>query len=448
MKICKFGGSSLASADQIRKVCDILLDDPKRKVLVVSAPGKRYSSDTKVTDLLISLANAALSGGDYHKQLHSVIERYNSISTDLNLDGAVIKLIENDLNARLGMDHSNPDKFMDSLKASGEDNCAKLVADYLCSIGKSAVYINPKDAGMFLTDEYGNAQVLSETYDNLAALKEINEIIVYPGFFGYTKSGDVVTLPRGGSDITGAILAAAMDVEVYENWTDVDAVYAVNPTIIKNPYAMKEITYDEMRELAYAGFSVLHEEALSPAFQKSIPVHIRNTNNPKSEGTMIVKKRSNYEGMVTGIAGAKGFASINLSKYLMNREVGFVVKILQILADEGIPFEHMPSGIDSVSIVLKKSNMPQDKEDRMVRRFKEELGIENITINKNLSIVMIVGEAMAHTVGVTARAAVCLSKSGINLEIIDQGASEISVIFGVREEYCNYAIKALYKEFF
>jgi aspartate kinase len=163
---------------------------------------------------------------------------------------------------------------------------------------------------------------------------------------------------------------------------------------------------------------------------------------------MIVKKRSNYEGMITGIAGAKGFASINLSKYLMNREVGFVVKILQVLADEGIPFEHMPSGIDSVSIVLKKSNMPQDKEDRMVKRFKDELGIENISVNKNLAIVMIVGEAMAHTVGVTARAAVCLSKSGINLEIIDQGASEISVIFGVREEYCNYAIKTLYKEFF
>lgn len=448
MKICKFGGSSLASADQIRKVCDILLDDPKRRVLVVSAPGKRYSSDTKVTDLLISLANAALAGVDYHKQLHSVVERYNSISTDLNLDGSVIKLIENDLKARLEMDKSNPDKFMDSLKASGEDNCAKLVADYLCSIGKSAVYVNPKDAGMFLSEEFGNAQVLEETYENLAALKEINEIIVYPGFFGYTKSGDVVTLPRGGSDITGAILAAAMGVDVYENWTDVDAVYAVNPTIIKNPYAMKEITYDEMRELAYAGFSVLHEEALSPAFKKSIPVHIRNTNNPKSEGTMIVKKRSNYEGMITGIAGAKGFASINLSKYLMNREVGFVVKILQVLADEGIPFEHMPSGIDSVSIVLKKSNMPQDKEDRMVKRFKDELGIENISVNKNLAIVMIVGEAMAHTVGVTARAAVCLSKSGINLEIIDQGASEISVIFGVREEYCNYAIKALYKEFF
>jgi aspartate kinase len=448
MKICKFGGSSLASADQIRKVCDILLDDPKRRVLVVSAPGKRYSSDTKVTDLLISLANAALAGIDYHKQLHSVVERYNSISTDLNLDGSVIKLIENDLMARLEMDKSNPDKFMDSLKASGEDNCAKLVADYLCSIGKSAVYVNPKDAGMFLSEEFGNAQVLEETYENLADLKEINEIIVYPGFFGYTKSGDVVTLPRGGSDITGAILAAAMGVDVYENWTDVDAVYAVNPTIIKNPYAMKEITYDEMRELAYAGFSVLHEEALSPAFKKSIPVHIRNTNNPKSEGTMIVKKRSNYEGMITGIAGAKGFASINLSKYLMNREVGFVVKILQVLADEGIPFEHMPSGIDSVSIVLKKSNMPQDKEDRMVKRFKDELGIENISVNKNLAIVMIVGEAMAHTVGVTARAAVCLSKSGINLEIIDQGASEISVIFGVREEYCNYAIKTLYKEFF
>lgn len=448
MKVCKFGGSSLASADQIRKVCDIILDDSSRKVMVVSAPGKRTHSDTKVTDLLIRLADVILAGNDHQKELYAVIDRYNSIAIDLNLDGSVIKTIEADLKSRVSMDISKPDRFMDSLKASGEDNCAKLVADYLNSIGKCAKYFDPKDAGMLLTEEFGNAQILQESYEKLALLKNYQGIIVFPGFFGYTLNGEVVTFPRGGSDITGAILAAALDVEVYENWTDVDAVYAVNPSLVKNPYPMKEITYDEMRELAYAGFSVLHEEALTPAFQKSIPVNIRNTNNPSAKGTMIVKKRRNFEGMVTGIAGAKGFAAINLSKYLMNREVGFVLRALQILADDGVPFEHMPSGIDSISIVLKQCNLTQEKEDRMVARFRDELGIENISINKNLSIVMIVGEAMAHTVGVTARAATCLSKAGINLEIINQGASEISVIFGVREEYCNYAVKELYKEFF
>lgn len=448
MKVCKFGGSSLACADQIRKVCDIMLEDPERKVMVVSAPGKRNHSDTKVTDLLIDLANKILAGKNYNKEYDSVLGRYDTIATELNLDGSVIKIIDDDLKSRISIDMSNKYRFMDLLKASGEDNCAKIVADYLKSMGVDAKYFNPKDTGMLLSDEFGHAQILPESYEKLALMKEYKGIIVYPGFFGYTKNGDVVTFPRGGSDITGAILAAAMDVEEYENWTDVDAVYAVNPALVRNPYAMKEITYDEMRELAYAGFSVLHEEALAPAFQKSIPVHIRNTNNPTAKGTMIVKKRRNFEGMVTGIAGAKGFATINLGKYLMNREIGFVLKVLQILADESIPFEHMPSGIDSISIVVKQTNLSPEKEDNMIKRFREELQIESISINRNLSIVMIVGEAMAHTVGVTARAATCLSKAGINLEIIDQGASEISVIFGIREEYCNYAMKELYKEFF
>lgn len=448
MKVCKFGGSSLASADQIRKVCDIILDDPSRRVMVVSAPGKRSNSDTKVTDLLIKLANVILAGKDYQKEFYDVVERFNSIAIELDLDGSVIELIERDLKNCVALDKSNPDRFMDALKAQGEDNCAKLVADYLTSIGKCAKYFDPKDAGMFLTEEFGNAQILPESYENLAKLKDYHGIIVFPGFFGYTKSGEVATFSRGGSDITGSILAAALDVEVYENWTDVDAVYAVNPSLVKNPYPMKEITYDEMRELAYAGFSVLHEEALKPAFVKSIPVNIRNTNNPCAKGTLIVKKRKNFEGMVTGIAGAKGFATINISKYLMNREVGFVLKVLQILADEMIPFEHMPSGIDSISIVVKHCNFPIEKENIVISRLKNELGIDDVSVNRNLAIVMIVGEAMAHTVGVTARAATCLSKAGVNLEIIDQGASEISVIFGVREEYCNYAVKELYKEFF
>lgn len=448
MKICKFGGSSLASAEQIKKVCDIILDDPQRKVLVVSAPGKRFSSDTKVTDLLIELGNAVASGMDYISHLDAVVERYAMIADELNLDSGIISEIRKDLKSRIANRNTDNNKFFDSLKASGEDNCAKLISDYLCSLGARAKYLSPKDAGMYLTDEFGNAQVLGESYNNLESIKETQEIIVFPGFFGYTKQGDVVTFPRGGSDITGAILAAATGAQVYENWTDVDAVYAVNPSLVSDPYPVKELTYDEMRELAYAGFSVLHDEALSPAFQKEIPVNIRNTNNPKAAGTMVVKRRKNYAGMVTGIAGAKGFISINVSKYLMNREIGYVARLLNILAEERIPFEHMPSGIDTVSIVLKQSNLSTEKENIIVKRFMEELGIEKVTITRNLAIVMIVGEAMAHTVGVTARAATCLSRAGVNLEIINQGASEISVMFGIREEYCDYAVKMLYNEFF
>jgi aspartate kinase len=448
MKVCKFGGSSLANAEQIRKVCDIILSDPERRVMIVSAPGKRSREDIKVTDLLITLANARISGDDGENELAAVVRRFADIAEELDLGREIISAIEMDLRSRIAADARESLKFMDSLKAAGEDNCARLVADYLQSIGKTAQYFDPRTAGMILSDEFGNAQVLDESYAKLALLKEYPGIVVFPGFFGYTKSGEVATFSRGGSDITGSILAAAVDATVYENWTDVDSVYAVNPNLISNPHSISEITYDEMRELAYAGFTVLHEEALTPAYRKGIPVNIRNTNNPSAKGTLIVKSRVNIDSIVTGIAGAKGFCTLNMSKYLMNREIGFGLKVLQILADEYIPFEHMPSGIDSLSIVLKQDVFPPDKEKRVVSRLVNELGIEKCFVDRNLAIVMIVGEAMAHTVGVAARASVALSKAGVNLEIINQGASEISVMFGVREEYCNYAVKELYKEFF
>ncbi len=448
MKVCKFGGSSLANADQIRKVCDIIVSDPDRKVMVVSAPGKRSREDIKVTDLLIALANAKISGYDGKAELAQVINRFQSIADELNLPAAAMDEISQDLEARACADCASSSKFMDSLKAAGEDNCAKLVASYLQSQGYEASYADPKTAGMILTDEFGNARVLDESYDKLAELNNKPGIIVFPGFFGYTAEGEIVTFSRGGSDITGSILSAALDAAVYENWTDVDSVYAVNPSLVSNPHPINEITYDEMRELAYAGFTVLHEEALTPAYRKGIPVNIRNTNNPTAKGTLIVSRRGNFEGVVTGIAGEKGFCTLNMTKYLMNRETGFALKVLQILADEEIPFEHMPSGIDSLSIVMRKDVFTEDKENIIVRRLLKELGMEKVSVDRNLSIVMIVGEAMAHTVGVAARAVTSLSKAGVNLEIINQGASEISVMFGVKEEYCNYAVKELYKEFF
>lgn len=447
-KVCKFGGSSLANAEQIRKVCDIMLSDPARRVMIVSAPGKRTRDDIKVTDLLIALANARINGYDAARELQAVIDRFASISAELELPPAILDEIERDLQQRLCEDCSNSMRFLDAIKAAGEDNCARLVACYLQSIGRTASYIHPGEAGLLLTEEYGNAQVLPESYASLNKLRDIPGISVFPGFFGFTPSGRIVTFSRGGSDITGSILAAATDAQVYENWTDVDSVYSVNPSLVSNPHPIYEITYDEMRELAYAGFTVLHEEALTPAYRKGIPVNIRNTNNPASRGTMIVKNRINFDGVVTGIAGAKGFCSLNMSKYLMNREIGFALKVLQVLADEQIPFEHMPSGIDSLSIIMRKELFDLEKEKIVTRRLLDELGIEKVSVNRNLAIVMIVGEAMARTVGVTARAANALSKAGVNLEIINQGSSEISVMFGVREEYCNYAVKELYKEFF
>ncbi len=448
MKVAKFGGTSLASASQIKKVCSIVTSDPERRIVVVSAPGKRNSNDVKVTDMLISCAKAGLEKGNADPELQAIVTRYAEIASELGLSDDIVNIIAEDLKARVNSDKTNKDRYLDNLKAAGEDNSAKLVAAYLCSIGKDARYVNPKDAGLFLSDEFGNAQVLPQSYENLMSLSNYAGITIFPGFFGYSTNGEVVTLPRGGSDITGSILAAAVKADLYENFTDVDNVYSANPNLIVSPKPIYEATYREMRELSYAGFSVFHEEALVPVFQRGIPVRIKNTNNPTAPGTTIVKERHNISEPVVGIAGDIGFCFIYLSKYLMNREIGFGRKLLQILEEEHIPFEHMPSGIDNITIILKQIHLDENKEKRIVERIRTELAVDDISVQKNLALVMIVGEGMRNTVGITARASGALSRNHINLDMISQGPSEVSMIFGIKDHERDNAIRALYEEFF
>ena len=448
MKIAKFGGSSLANAFQIKKVCEIILADPDRRIIVVSAPGKRDKNDIKVTDLLIATANAGLAGKSYDKELQRVIDRYKEICDDLNIEDKLPEIIDT-LKAAAASDTKDENRYLDTLKAMGEDCCARLVSAYLTSIGHPAKYCSPKECGLFLEhDAAGKARILGESYDNLEQLKHEKEICIFPGFYGCGKDGRVITFSRGGSDITGSILAGAVNADVYENWTDVDSVFAVNPSLVKNPFPITEITYDEMRELAYAGFSVLHEEALYPVYVRGIPVHIRNTNNPSAKGTRIVSERTHYDSLVTGIAGERGFLTITVTKYLMNHEVGFISTLLNIMADEGIPIEHIPSGIDSITIIARKKYFTPEKEEIVINRFRNEAKAESVKVDRDLAIVMIVGQAMEKSVGIMARAASALSAAGINLRIVNQGASEISMMFGVAEEYKDYAIRVLYKELF
>jgi aspartate kinase len=540
MIVSKFGGSSLASAAQIKKVFDIVSENPERKAVVVSAPGKRADGDVKVTDLLIKCAESHMAGKDSSGCLNDLLGRYSLIISELGLDGAVFQQIESDLKARLaayggyigggklrpGNDPSlvsdeiphccepslgsdkpqrgssepadsdapslasgeptnrdalphgssepplgedscggNPPigeaaagggaplsrgEFLDLMKAAGEDNCAKLVAAYFNSRGVPAVYADPGKCGFLLSENFGDAHVLPETYGNLAAtLGRRREVIVFPGFFGYTKSGKVITFSRGGSDITGSILAAALNAELYENFTDVDSVYSVDPKLVAEPCPIREITYREMRELSYAGFSVYHEDALVPVFAKGIPVHIKNTNNLQATGTVILAKRDiSAKRPVIGISAASGFISINMSKLLMNAEVGFGRKALSIIEDENISFEHMPSGIDNISLILKESAAPPDVRRRVTRRLMAELAVDEISVRPNLAIVMLVGEGMLNSVGTTARASMALAKANINIEIINQGASEVSLMFGIDEKYASQAVKSLYDEFF
>ncbi|QQD82427.1 aspartate kinase [Bacillus siamensis] len=448
MKVVKFGGSSLASGAQLEKVFQIVTADPARKAVVVSAPGKRFSDDTKVTDLLIRCAEHYLQKGAAPELAEAVIERYAAIARELDLDPSIIERIRRDLFALLNSSKANPDQYMDAVKASGEDNNAKLIAAYFRRRGVKAEYVSPKEAGLFVTNEPGSAQVLPESYDHLYRLRNREGLIIFPGFFGYTKEHEIVTFSRSGSDITGSILANGLKADLYENFTDVDAVYSVNPSIVQHPKEINELTYREMRELSYAGFSVFHDEALIPAFRAGIPVQIKNTNNPDAKGTRVVSSRDNTNGPVIGIASDTGFCSIYISKYLMNREIGFGRKALHILEEEGLTYEHVPSGIDDITIILRHNQMDLELEEKLVTRLKQELQADEVTVRHNLALIMVVGEAMRQNVGTTARASKALSGAGVNIEMINQGSSEVSMMFGVKEEQEKHAVRALYDEFF
>ncbi len=448
MKVVKFGGSSLASGEQLKKVFQIVVSDPERKVVVVSAPGKRFSDDIKVTDLLIDCAEKVLAGEEIESEFATIIERYASIAKELEISLDIVDTISHDLKALLNGNKEKPDRFLDAIKASGEDNNAKLIAAYFQHRGVLAQYVSPKEAGLIVSDEPGNAQVLPESYDNLYKLRDREGIIVFPGFFGHNKNGDVLTFSRSGSDITGSILANGVKADLYENFTDVDAVYSVNPTIVQNPKEISELTYREMRELSYAGFSVFHDEALIPAFRAGIPVNVKNTNNPTAPGTRIVNERANTNGPVIGIASDKGFCSIYISKYLMNREIGFGRRLLQILEDFGLTYEHVPSGIDDVTVILRQNQMDKEIEAAITKRIINELHADEVIIEHNLVLIMVVGEGMRHNVGTTARAAKALANAGVNIEMINQGSSEVSMMFGVKEAQEKRAVQALYNEFF
>ncbi|ADM36450.1 aspartate kinase [Bacillus spizizenii ATCC 6633 = JCM 2499] len=448
MKVVKFGGSSLASGAQLEKVFHIVTSDPARKAVVVSAPGKRYAEDTKVTDLLIACAEQYLASGSAPELTEAVVERYALIANELQLEQSIIEKIRDDLFTLLEGDKSNPEQYLDAVKASGEDNNAKLIAAYFRHKGVKAEYINPKDAGLFVTNEPGNAQVLPESYQNLYRLRERDGLIIFPGFFGFSEAGDVITFSRSGSDITGSILANGLQADLYENFTDVDAVYAVNPSYVENPKEISELTYREMRELSYAGFSVFHDEALIPAFRAGIPVQIKNTNNPSAQGTRVVSKRDNTNGPVVGIASDTGFCSIYISKFLMNREIGFGRRALQILEEHGLTYEHVPSGIDDMTIILREGQMDAATERSVIKRIQEDLHADEVIVEHHLALIMVVGEAMRHNVGTTARAAKALSEAKVNIEMINQGSSEVSMMFGVKEAEERKAVQALYQEFF
>lgn len=448
MKVAKFGGSSLASSDQVRKVVKIIKDDPMRRYIVVSAPGKRHTDDIKVTDLLISLHDNLVAGKDPSRLINAIYNRYEEIGQAFHVDKQILTDIYQDLTSLKTIEIKENAHLYDIILSRGEDNNARLIAGVLKAEGLKARYISPEDLGLLVTDEPKNARILNKAYPLIKKWAKNPEILVIPGFFGITEEGNICTFSRGGSDITGSIIAAGMNAELYENFTDVNGIYSAHPGIIYEPELIKEISYREMRELAYAGFSVFHDEALIPSFQAKIPVVIKNTNNPSHPGTRIVHEKENHDKTVVGIASDRGFSMIYISKYLMNREVGFTLRVLQILKEFNINYEHMPSGIDDISIIIRANQLTEETEEELLRKIAYEIDPDELRIKHGLTMVVVVGEGMRERVGVTAESTAALARKKINLEMINQGSSEVSIMFSIQEKDEKAAIRTLYYTFF
>lgn len=445
MKVAKFGGSSVSNAKQIKKVLKIVNDDPERKIIIVSAPGKRSIDDIKTTDLLIRLYEKVINNIDYQHKKHEIIKRYADIVEELDMDRDILTTIDETLEKHIRELKDKPARLYDAIVSCGEDFNAQLIAAYNNSQGVPTKYISPKDAGILVTDLPKQAQILDSAYEQIFKLNDYKKKLIIPGFFGVSKHNFIVIFPRGGSDITGAIIARGVKASLYENFTDVSGIFKANPNIIKNPEIIEEITYREMRELSYAGFSVFHDEALQPLHKDRIPVVIKNTNRPEDKGTFILHDREiNSKNVISGISCDKDFTVINIKKYLMNRQVGFTRKILGVLEDYNISFDHMPSGIDNISLVMR-SDQIRDVESRVLNDIQRHCDVDELSIDHDLAILMIVGEGMNRVIGTASKITHALAESNINLKMINQGASEISMMFGIKLEDAEKAVRATYE---
>lgn len=434
LKVVKFGGSSLADATQFKKVADIIRAESERRYVVPSAPGKRYKNDTKVTDMLYSCYELAAKGEDIGKCFTEIEERYNGIISELGLDFSLeqdFHLIRNAFIHKAGRDFA---------ASRGEYLNGKILAKYL-----GFDFIDAAEV-IFFND---NGQFDSErTNAVLSAVLKKHEYAVIPGFYGSMPNDTIKTFSRGGSDITGSIVARAAACDIYENWTDVDGFLMADPRIIEDPRVISEITYHELRELSYMGATVLHEDAIFPVRIAGIPINIRNTNNPEARGTFIVSSSDKYDtgNVITGVAGKKGFSVINIEKDMMNAEVGFGRRVLEVLELNGICFEHLPSGIDNMSIIVSTSEL-EGKRDSIKNAICRQVNPDTISIEDGLALVAVVGRAMVKAKGTAARVFKAISGAGINIRMIDQGSSEISIIVGVEQSDFENALRAIYQEF-
>jgi aspartate kinase len=437
LKVAKFGGTSLADAKQFKKVHDIVCNDEERRYVVVSAPGKRFKDDNKITDLLYLTYAHIKYSVPYGSILKVIEDRFNQIKNELN--------INTDLEGEFKTIRENLDKKCeeDYIVSRGEYLCALLMSDYL-----KCDFVDAKDVIFFNYDDTINKE---KTHKKLSEVLANSNKAIIPGFYGSYPDGSIKTFSRGGSDITGAIVSNVMGADIYENWTDVSGFLTADPKIVENPKQIKHITYRELRELSYMGASVLHEEAVFPVRQAGIPINIKNTNEPENPGTLIIRDDQAAEDyadgdIITGIAGKKDFSFFHIHKEHMANEVGIIKKALEVFEERGISIDHIPSGIDSFTIVLP-SNSVEKVSHQIVEELKEKCKTENVQVYRHISLITTVGIKMAYRPGVSAKLFTALGSKNINIRMIDQGSSEINIIVAVEDKDFEEAIRAIYDAF-
>lgn len=432
-KVVKFGGSSLADAKQFKKVADIIHADKTRRFVIASAPGKRFSEDTKITDMLYSCYEKASQGENFDAELNAIQDRYNSIINDLSLD---LSLDEEFKYIKASFAHS-----------AGRDYAASR-GEYLNSIVLAKYLGFPflDTVGLLYFNESGEFD-LERTISKLGPKLASMEYAVIPGFYGSMPNDTIKTFSRGGSDVTGSIVARAVNAELYENWTDVSGFLICDPRIVKDPKPIHTITYRELRELSYMGATVLHEDAIFPVRTVGIPINIKNTNHPEDPGTMIVSQTvDSCPYTITGIAGKKGFSVINIEKDMMNSEVGFGRNVLRALEKSNLCFEHIPSGIDTLSVIVNTESF-KGKEKTVLDEIVSRVHPDHIEIEDTLALVAVVGRGMRKARGTAARIFSALAQAKVNVKMIDQGSSELNIIIGVSEEDFEEATRAIYSIF-
>ena len=433
LKITKFGGSSCASAEQFRKVRAIIESDPSRRFVVVSAAGRKTKKDNKITDLLY-LCRAHV---DYHVDYHPVFEIIRARFLEIKAELGLSTPIEADLDV---LCEKLPDLSVDELVSRGEYFTARLMADFL---GFPFV-----DATDVIAMEFDGSFNFEKTSENLKAVLKEHDCFVMPGFYGKTPDGAVRVMTRGGSDISGSILARCLQADMYENWTDVSGFLMADPRIVENPRNIERITYEELRELSYMGASVLHEDAIFPIREYNIPIHVLNTNRPQDPGTLVLAKIEDDENgpLITGIAGKKGFLSIEIFKRNMSNMVGVVSGTLDVLRKYGVSIEHLPSGIDSFNVVLSRRDVEHNLYD-ILAEVKEKVSPDSIRVTEPLALIAVVGRNMNARVGSSGKLFTALGAAGVNIRMISQGSSEIDIIVGVSEPDFDKAVRALYDTF-